>query len=166
MTEFLKRKIKNGRLNVTSANFVGFSLFISLMVPFFLLMKTFFTSDTDIEKTLTTIIVPTIINMLIIPLFKLISFHQEIEDKLINETKGNKEYLKNKQIIYTECFLMFASSMPITMWYVLSGYDYLVKYHNNIALLISVICWILLIIYFITFLCMFINRYISNKVQK
>ena len=131
--------ILKGRLNVTSANFVFCSFILTMLIPFIIFI---FFND-YVEKTngsLITVILPTAVNMLIIPAFKIISLYQNVDKALVDEKKESIERLNEKQIVYTEAVLMTASSVPVLLWYVNIGYKYLPKTY------IFIYCFFMLIL--------------------
>lgn len=122
----MKVAILKGRLNVTSANFVLCSFILAMFLP--LIIFIFFNDYVEkTEGSLITVILPTAVNMLIIPAFKIISLYQNVDKALVDEKKESIERLNEKQIVYTEAVLMMASSVPVLLWYVSIGYNYFPK---------------------------------------
>lgn len=159
----MKVAILKGRLNVTSANFVFCSLILTMLIPFIIFI---FFNDYA-EKTngsLITVILPTAVNMLIIPAFKIISLYQNVDKALVDEKKESIERLNEKQIVYTEAVLMTASSVPVLLWYVNIGYKYLPKTY------IFIYCFSMLIlfIFFLYMIILFIKkiRVIFKKIRE
>lgn len=85
-----------------------------------------------------TILFPTFINLLIIPAFKIISFYQNIDEKIIKDevTDEKIKYYNEKQIVYTEALLTCTTALPIFFWYVNKGSNYLIQ--NNLELAIGI----------------------------
>lgn len=75
--------IKNIKLNNSSAVFVGIALFISMLSSFVYIFLSN-PRNNNAEITL-TILIPTFINLLIIPAFKIVSFYQKIDEKIIKD---------------------------------------------------------------------------------
>lgn len=149
----MKVAILKGRLNVTSANFVFCSFILTMLLPFIIFI---FFND-YIEKThgsLITVILPTAVNMLIIPAFKIISLYQNVDKALVDEKKESIERLNEKQIVYTEAVLMTASSVPVLLWYVSIGYNYFPKTY----ILIYFFIMLILVIIFSYMIFLFIKK--------
>lgn len=168
MVEFLKSivtKIKNGKLNITSAIFVGISQALTLILPLFL-FTIFIRFTINTNGSLVITIIPTVINMLLIPLFKIISLYQNVDSNLVKEKKQSIKILNEKQVVYTESLLMFASSVPIMLWYIFIGYSYFPKTYEY--------CFILTIIFSILFIVVFTSiilitlfkKYIKKGIKK
>ena len=128
--------IKNIKLNNSSAVFVGIALFISMLSSFVYIFLSN-PRNNNAEITL-TILIPTFINLLIIPAFKIVSFYQKIDEKIIKDevTDEKIKYYNEKQIVYTEALLTCATALPIFFWYVNKGSYYLIQ--NNLGLAIGI----------------------------
>ncbi|MGW7813690.1 hypothetical protein ACWEUB_12770 [Staphylococcus xylosus] len=131
--------IKNRKLNNSSAFFVGIALFVSILSPaiyiFFIPRNNI---ANNIGEVMLTILFPTFINLLIIPAFKIISFYQNIDEKIIKDevTDEKIKYYNEKQIVYTEALLTCTTALPIFFWYVNKGSNYLIQ--NNLELAIGI----------------------------
>lgn len=153
----MKVAILKGRLNVTSANFVLCSFILTMFLP--LIIFIFF--NDYVEKTqgsLITVILPTAVNMLIIPAFKIISLYQNVDKALVDEKKESIERLNEKQIVYTEAVLMMASSVPVLLWYVSIGYNYFPKTYILIYYIIYCFSMLILVIFFLYVIILLIKK--------
>ena len=152
----LRKKIINGRLNITSAWFAMLAFVVCMIFP--LVIFYFVNQSTNFVKSSLTIFSPLLVNMIIIPLFMVFSFYLEVDEKLLNDSNdtNEKKYLKDKQIVWTESILIGVSSFPIAIWYFFVGYNRLGKNHPNIAILVflftSLIVLVILMYYVIVYL--------------
>lgn len=132
--------IKNRKLNDTSAFFVGIALIVSMLssVIYIFLIQIFSSPRNNIAETTLTILIPTFINLLIIPAFKVISFYQNIDEKLIKGkvTKEKINHYNEKQKVYTDALLTCTTALPTFFWYVNKGSNYLIQ--NNLGLAIGI----------------------------
>lgn len=128
--------IKNRKLNNTSAFFVGIALFVSMLASFIYILLS--NAINNNAESMLTIIVPTFMNLLIIPAFKIVSFYQNIDKKIIKDevTDEKIKYYNEKQIVYTEALLTCTTALPIFFWYVNKGSIYLIQ--NNLVLAIGI----------------------------
>ncbi|WP_260841017.1 hypothetical protein [Staphylococcus epidermidis] len=60
---------------------------------------------------------PIIFNVVLLSTYKIVSFYQEVDDKLITSDE-NRVHLKSKYIAYTEAILTALSLVPAILWYV------------------------------------------------
>lgn len=153
----MKVAILKGRLNVTSANFVFCSFILTMFLPLIIFI---FLND-YVEKThgsLITVILPTAVNMLFIPAFKIISLYQNVDKALVDEKKESIERLNEKQIVYTEAVLMVASSVPVLLWYVNIGYNYFPKTYILIYLLSMLFSMLIIGIFSCYIIFLFIKK--------
>lgn len=116
--------IKNRKLNNTSALCIGITYTISIFSLFFYMVvipdNAIFNNE---GNNIMTTLVPAFINILIIPAFKVISFYQNIDEKIIEGevTKEKINYYNEKQKVYTEALLTCTTALPIFLLYVFQG---------------------------------------------
>ncbi|WP_213667804.1 hypothetical protein [Staphylococcus capitis] len=158
MIKNIENKIKNAKLNVTSAIYIGLAMIIGELIPFLLFCLPLNKLD-HIDNIFTTAF-PIIFNVVLLSTYKIVSFYQEVDDKLITPDE-NKEYLKSKYIAYTEATLTILSFVPAILWYVFLGFTLLAKYHIIIAILILLISSIILLVLFFKT----IGRYIRKLIK-
>ena len=157
----LRKVITNGRLNITSGWFAMISFIVCMMFP--LSMYLFVYQSTSIVKTITTIIAPLLVNMIIIPMFKILSFYQEVDEKWLEDKNDTREkkYFKDRQIIWTESIIVALSSAPIVLWYFFVGFSQFSRSYPNIAvlilLLLSMFLLLILLYYVIAYLSKIVN---------
>lgn len=113
--------IKNRKLNNTSALFIGIAYTIAIFSPYFymwLIPDNYILNN--VGDNIMTILIPTFINLLLIPAFKIISFYQNIDEKIIKDevTDEKIKYYNEKQIVYTEALLTCTTALPIFLLYV------------------------------------------------
>jgi DMSO reductase anchor subunit len=148
MTKNISNKIKNTRLNVTSAIYIGLAMIIGELIPFF---QFCLHQKKDHMDNIFTTAFPIIFNVVLLSTYKIVSFYQEVDDKLITSSEDRK-HLKSKYIAYTEAILTIFSFVPAILWYVFFlGFSLLAKTNIIIAVLILLVsCLILLILFFMT----------------
>lgn len=110
----IKDKIKNYSLINTSTWFLGISLVISCFVPLLLFIFFIETIEQTNGEFLFTII-STAISGILIPIYKILSFHQNVEASLGKKLNTSVRYLKEKYITYTESILLLLTSSSIIM---------------------------------------------------
>jgi DMSO reductase anchor subunit len=149
MTKNISNKIKNTRLNVTSAIYIGLAMIIGELIPFF--QFCLYQKKVDHMDNIFTTAFPIIFNVVLLSTYKIVSFYQEVDDKLITSSEDRK-HLKSKYIaLYTEAILTIFSFVPAILWYVFLGFSLLAKTNIIIAVLILLVsCLILLILFFMT----------------
>ncbi|WP_261677134.1 hypothetical protein [Staphylococcus equorum] len=141
--------IKNRKLNNSSAFFVGIALIVSILssVIYIFLIQICSSPINNIAEITLTILIPTFINLLIIPAFKIISLYQNIDEKIIKDevTDEKIKYYNEKQIVYTEALLTCTTALPIFFWYVNKGSNYLIRNYLGIGTTIFVTIAVLII---------------------
>ena len=147
MIKNIENKIKNAKLNVTSAIYIGLAMIIGELIPFLLFCLPLNKLD-HIDNIFTTAF-PIIFNVVLLSTYKIISFYQEVDNKLITPDE-NKEYLKS-----------ILSFVPAILWYVFLGFTLLAKYHIIIAILILLISSIILLVLFFKT----IGRYVRKLIK-
>ncbi|WHI82631.1 hypothetical protein PYH56_12330 (plasmid) [Staphylococcus epidermidis] len=146
MIETITNKMKNTKLNVTSTIYIGIAMIIGELIPFLL----FSVKKVDYMSNIFTTVIPTVFNVVLLSTYKIVSFYQEVDNKLVTSSK-DKKYLKSKYIAYTEAILTLLSSVPTILWYIFLGFSLLAKYNITIAILSLLLSsLILLILFFIT----------------
>ncbi|MEB7040082.1 hypothetical protein [Staphylococcus gallinarum] len=157
--------IKNGKLNITRAIFVGISQALTLILPLFLFtIFNRFTINTNGSLVIT--IIPTVINMLMIPLFKIISLYQKVDFNLVKEKKQSIKFLNEKQAIYTESLLMFASSVLIMLWYIFIGYSYFPKTYEHFFILTIIFSILFVVVFTSIILITLFKKYIKKGIKR
>lgn len=157
----LRKVIINGKLNITCGWFAMISFIVCMIFP--LSMYFFVYQSTSIVKTSLTIIAPLLVNMIIIPMFKIFSFYQEVDEEWLKDKNDTREkkYFKDRQIIWTESILLVVSSLPIVLWYFFVGFSQISHSYPNIAFLIllilSMLVLLILLYYMIAYLSKIVN---------
>lgn len=108
--------LKKHSLKSTSTLFFGISLFISTVIPF-LIFVFYILTKKDYDGDLLIAVIPAIINGLMIPIYKILSFHQNTEELLDKNLEVGVKYLNEKIIIYTESFLLAITTVPFYIYY-------------------------------------------------
>lgn len=161
--------IKNRKLNTTSAFFVGISYTIAIFYPYFYMLLI---PDKDILNNvgdnIMTILIPTFINLLIIPAFKIVSFYQNIDVKIIKDevTDEKIKYYNEKQIVYTEALLTCTTALPIFLLYVYQGTYILSQKQPVLTLCLTLIITIILAIIGVRVLIKKFRRVLSKKFRR
>lgn len=115
--------IKDRKLNNTSALFIVITYVIGIVSPYFYMMiipHNAILNSNNADANIMTSLVPALINFLIIPAFKVISFYQNIDEKLIEGkvTKEKINHYNEKQKVYTEALLTCTTALPMILLYV------------------------------------------------
>lgn len=162
----LSRIIRKGRLNITSAYFATVSFFICMIIPFGMFM--FLGPSENIVKMSVTVIFPTFVNILIIPMFKIVSFYQEIDETWLSniDNYSEKKNLKEKQIIWTEAILMISSSLPIALWYILIGFEQIFQTYPIISQILFLLALLLVIFVSILIIGLYLFKITKSIVTK
>ncbi|TGJ58040.1 hypothetical protein E4M16_11380, partial [Ligilactobacillus ruminis] len=125
--------------------YISLAMIIGEIIPFLLFCLPLNKVD-HIDNIFTTAF-PIIFNVVLLSTYKIVSFYQEVDDKLITSDE-NRAHLKSKYIAYTEAILTALSFVPAILWYVFLGFNLLAKYHIIIAILILLISSLILLILF------------------
>lgn len=163
MTKKNTNRIKNARLNVTSAIYIGLAMVIGELIPF--LLFCLLPKKVDHMDNIFTTVFPIIFNFALLSTYKIVSFYQEVDDKLITPSE-NREHLKSKYITYTEAILTIFSFVPAILWYVFLGFSLLAKSNIIIAVIILLVSSLILLILFfmtITHWILKLIKWICNK---
>lgn len=141
--------IKNRKLNNTSALFIGIAYTIAIFSPYFymwLIPDNYILNN--VGDNIMTILIPTFINLLIIPAFKIISFYQNIDEKIIKDevTDEKIKYYNEKQIVHTEALLTCTTALPIFLLYVYQGTYILSQKQPDLTICVTLIISIILVI--------------------
>lgn len=115
--------IKSRKLNNTSALFIGITFTIAIFSPYFYMMvipPNTILNSSNAGANIMTVLIPAFINFLIIPAFKVISFYQNIDEKLIEGevTKEKINHYNEKQKVYTDALLTCTTALPIILLYI------------------------------------------------
>lgn len=160
--------IKNRKLNNTSAFFVGIAFVISIFLPYILVILSTFNILQSYDDIILTII-PTILSGILIPIYKMISFRQNVDDSLAEKQKTSVDYLKEKFINDTESYLLIYTSFPLIIYitYYIAGYMMSDKDRSSkLIIILSVVFLIFVTIKVIRFIKRFIRKMKERKRKK
>ncbi|RIL23375.1 hypothetical protein [Staphylococcus gallinarum] len=141
--------IKKRKLNNTSALCIGITYTIAIFSLFFYMVVI---PDNailhNVGNSIMTSLVPAFINFLIIPAFKVISFYQNIDEKIIEGkvTKEKINYYNEKQKVYTEALLTCTTALPIFLLYVFKVAYFLFQKHLSSLICVTLIIAMILVI--------------------
>lgn len=108
--------LKKHSLNSTSTLFFSVSLIISTFIPFLILLC-YISIQKDYDGSLLVAVIPAIINGLIIPIYKILSFYQNTDKSLAEKLKVSVKDLNEKYKTYTESLLLALTTVPFYLYY-------------------------------------------------
>ncbi|RIN92412.1 hypothetical protein [Mammaliicoccus sciuri] len=159
--------IKNRKLNNTSTCFFCIAFVISIGIPYIIVILRTFNILQPYDDIILTII-PTILSGILIPIYKFISFRQNVDDSLAEKQKTSVDYLKEKFINDTESFLLLFTSFPLIIYitYYIAGYMMSDKDRSSrLIIFLSVVILIFLIVVTIKVI-KFIIKFIKKFIRK